>query len=106
MIEPPIPSAIVAPIDIGSGPGTARRASAPTIRPPTRSRMMKRSRPMRRPYYLGLGRRFGCGLQLPPQVLDLVPELGGVLETQLLGGGEHLLLELNHELLELGRRHS
>ena len=40
-------------------------------------------------------------VQLAAQLLDLVAELGRVLEPQLLGRGEHLLLERDHELLEL-----
>src|SRR3954465_5254651 len=45
------------------------------------------------------------GVQLAPQVADLVAELGRVLEAQLLGRGEHLLLELAHHRLDLVRRH-
>ena len=44
--------------------------------------------------------------ELAPQLLDLVAELGRVLEAELLGGGEHLLLERDHELLELVSRHA
>ena len=36
-----------------------------------------------------------------PQLLDLVAELRRVLEAQVLGGGEHLLLELDHQPLQL-----
>ena len=39
--------------------------------------------------------------ELAAQLLDLVAELRRVLEPQLLGGREHLLLERDHELLEL-----
>ena len=46
-------------------------------------------------------RRGGEGRQLPAQLLDLVAQLGRVLEAQLLGGREHLLLERDHELLHL-----
>ena len=46
----------------------------------------------------GLGQR----LELAPQLLDLVPQLGGVLEAELLGRREHLLLERDRELLHLG----
>src|SRR5579872_887290 len=45
------------------------------------------------------------GEQLATELLDLVAQLRGVLEAQLLGGGEHLLLELDHEALELLARH-
>src|SRR3954453_16256169 len=38
--DPPTPTRIVWPIDIGSRPGIARRPSAPTIRPVMTSRMM------------------------------------------------------------------
>src|SRR5947207_749028 len=44
-------------------------------------------------------------LEIPTQVLDLVAELRRVLEPQLLGGEVHLLLERDHELLELLARH-
>src|SRR5262249_8460837 len=47
------------------------------------------------------GRCLGERGQLAAQVLDLVAELGGVLEAELLRGGEHLLLERDHELLEV-----
>src|SRR3972149_7677136 len=44
--------------------------------------------------------------QLPAQLLDLVSELGGVLEAQLLGGRVHLLLEGDDEPLELPGAHA
>src|SRR3954452_598444 len=40
----------------------------------------------------------------PPQLADLVAQARGVLEAQVLGGGEHLLLELDDRLLHLGQR--
>src|ERR1035437_1085344 len=43
----------------------------------------------------------GQRLQLEPDVLDLVAQLGGVLEAELLGGGEHLLLQFDRQLLQL-----
>src|SRR5919201_635447 len=44
--EPARPSPIVAKMPMGSGPGSASRASAPTIRPQsTRTRMNQRVRP-------------------------------------------------------------
>ena len=43
--------------------------------------------------------------ELAPELLDLVPELRGVLEAQLLGGEVHLLLEGDDELVELVARH-
>src|SRR5436190_14581071 len=48
--------------------------------------------------------RPGGAVELVAEVLDLVPELRRVLEPQLLGRGEHLLLELDDQLLELLRR--
>src|SRR3954470_14356758 len=57
--EPPIPTRMVSPIDMGSRPGIARRPSAPTIRPVMTSRMMNVS--MRAPY---------------PNRADLSPPLG------------------------------
>ena len=42
-----------------------------------------------------------CGDELPAQVADLVTHAGRVLEAQLLGGREHLLLELDDRLLEI-----
>src|SRR3954468_16354280 len=41
MIEPPRPSPIVAYQGIGSGPGSERRARAPTMKPQTINPMMK-----------------------------------------------------------------
>ena len=41
--EPPIPIAVVIQIGIGSGPGTAKRASPPMMKPQTRIAMMKPS---------------------------------------------------------------
>ena len=43
------------------------------------------------------------GLELAAELLDLVTELRRILEAQLLGGGEHLLLELDDQLLHLVR---
>src|SRR4051794_37833274 len=45
-------------------------------------------------------------LQLPVQGLDLVAKLGGVLEAEVLGGGQHLLLQLHHGLADLLGRHA
>src|SRR5919202_4397762 len=101
MIEPARPSAIVIQIGIGSGPGTASRASAPTTRPHRSRKMMKPSVTPAR-----LSGSLGERVQLAPQILDLVPELGGVLEPQLLGRREHLLLERDHEPLELLGAHA
>src|SRR5690348_4805591 len=44
-------------------------------------------------------------LQLAPELLDLVAQLGRVLEAQLVGREEHLLLELDHRLRDLLGRH-
>ena len=44
-------------------------------------------------------------LERPPDLADLVAQAGGVLEAQLVGRGEHLLLELDDGPLELLRRH-
>src|SRR4051794_24591105 len=43
------------------------------------------------------------GVQLAPQVPDLVAQLGRVLEAQVLGRRQHLLLELHDRGLELLR---
>src|SRR3712207_1492645 len=59
------------------------------------------------------GDEFGRGLrlrrrgrvELSPEIADLVAELGRVLEAQVLGGGEHLLLELDDRRLDLRRGH-
>src|SRR3954466_11166852 len=45
-------------------------------------------------------------LQLPVESLDLVAELGGVLEAEVLRGGQHLLLQLHHRLADLLGRHA
>ena len=44
--------------------------------------------------------------QVAAELLDLVAQLRRVLEAQLLGRLEHLLLERDHELLELLARHA
>src|SRR5215216_3527778 len=49
--------------------------------------------------------RSGRLVELAPQLADLVAQLGRVLEAELLGGGEHLLLELHDRLLDLVRLH-
>jgi len=41
--EPPIPIAVVIQIGIGSGPGIAKRASAPMTKPEIKIAMMKPS---------------------------------------------------------------
>src|SRR6478672_2464501 len=46
------------------------------------------------------------GLELAAELLDLVPQLGRVLEAELLGGHVHLLLERDDELLQLLRAHA
>src|SRR5262245_32908285 len=57
---------------------------------------------LRRP---ALGRRLGERVQLAAQLLDLVAELRGVLEAELLCRDVHLLLERHDELLELLAAH-
>src|SRR5687768_18571590 len=79
---------------IGSGPGTARRARAPTMNPLTAARRTKVRTSM--PLH-GLAR----GGELATQRLDLVAQVLGVLEAQVLGRREHLLLERDQELVEL-----
>src|SRR4051795_739024 len=107
-----MPTRIVTIQPIGSEPGWNNRPSAPT-RAPT---MISHTQCMRSPFGVRERKRrsgaVGCARldggerhELPPQLLDLVPQLGGVLEAQLLRRGEHLLLELDHELLELLARH-
>src|ERR1700726_1901608 len=39
--------------------------------------------------------------QVAPQLAKLVPQLCRVLEAQVIGGGDHLLLQLDHHPLEL-----
>ena len=46
------------------------------------------------------------GVEVSAQLLDLVAELGGVLEPELLSRREHLLLELDDQLLDLLGRHA
>src|SRR3954464_9316208 len=59
-------------------------------------------------YLSRLSETSGCAerLQLAPQRLDLVTQLGCVLEAQIVGGEKHLLLQLHDRLLDLLRRHS
>src|SRR5262249_50433016 len=54
----------------------------------------------------GLGSRLFEGIQLAPELLALVAQLGCILEAQLLGCDVHLLLERDDELLELLARHA
>src|SRR4029077_18190657 len=89
---------------IGSGPGIASRASEPVINPETRiarTKLMWAS--SRRSSGRSLRRRERR--QLPAQLLDLVAQLGGILEAELLRGREHLELEVDDHLLELLARH-
>src|SRR5450756_2465703 len=44
-------------------------------------------------------------VELLAERLDLVAQLGGVLELELVGGLEHLGLEAGQQLLEVGARH-
>src|SRR3954447_20760245 len=55
----------------------------------------------RRPDAGRLGSGGGRGVELAAQIADLVAELRGVLEAQVLGCREHLLLELHDRALEL-----
>src|SRR5438105_3861414 len=53
-----------------------------------------------------LGRALGEGEELAAELLDLVPELRRILEPELLGGREHLLLEVDDEALYLAAAHA
>src|SRR5918997_4150274 len=82
---------------------TAACSAAGGVRPPPRACAASRDvapTAQLRGRLVGLRRE-----QLAAHVTDLVAHAGGVLEAQLLGGGEHLLLELDDRLLELGERH-
>src|SRR5262249_17725132 len=70
----------------------------------SRSRTTRRGLSGRSP--AKLRSRLGERGELAAELLDLIAELRRVLESELLGGGEHLLLERDHELLELGLVHS
>src|SRR5436189_287689 len=74
-------------------------AIAPPTAEPSRPLATRNSRSLSR----SLGRG---GHELAAEILDLVTQLRCVLEPQLLGRGEHLLLELDDQFLELARRHS
>src|SRR5437763_17204833 len=52
------------------------------------------------------GRALGEGEELAAELLYLVPELRGVLEPELLGRREHLLLEVDDAPLDLGAAHA
>src|SRR4051812_31935696 len=69
-------------------PRTAARSAASSL---TRGRLRRR--------LVALDLR-----ELAPQLADLVAQPRRVLEAQVLGGGEHLLLELDDRLLHLGER--
>src|SRR4051812_42208612 len=66
--EPPIPTRIVWPTDIGSRPGMARRPRAPTIRPVITSKMMNVI--MRGPYPIRAARSPDFGDQFRDRVDD------------------------------------
>src|SRR5436305_13458399 len=99
-IEPARPIDSVSQTGIGSGPGIASRASAPVTKPEKR---IARTKP--RFTASDARRRRALRRQVAAQLLDLVPELRRVLEPQLLGRLEHLLLERDHQLLEIVPRH-
>src|SRR6476469_5303598 len=99
-MEPLRPIAIVSQTGIGSGPGIVSRASEPVIHPEKRiARAKPRDTAACRRSRRGL--RGGDRSQLAEQLLDLVAQLGGVLEAELLRSGEHLELEVDDHLLEL-----
>src|SRR3954470_11304838 len=77
--------------------GRSRRARAYHSRTAARSSSSTTARLRRRLVALDVG-------ELPPQLADLVAQARGVLEAQVLGGGEHLLLKLDDRLLHLGER--
>src|SRR5512133_140185 len=75
-----------------------RAATARSSRePPRAAPRAPRARLRRRLVALDLG-------QLAPQLADLVAQARRVLEAEVLGGGEHLLLELDDRLLHLRER--
>src|SRR5215217_2400896 len=103
---------------IGSEPGWKSRPSAPTRAPTMIShiqcigvsffRCIEGETPGRpRWFRTSVRARLDRGQrkELAPQVLDLIAQLRGVLEPQLLRRREHLLLELHDELLEFLLRH-
>src|ERR1043166_1908133 len=96
--EPASPIATVSQTGIGSGPGTASRARPPVMKPEIRIRMTV---PSTGASILGRCRRARGRDELAPELLDLVAQLGRVLEAQFLRRGEHLLLELDDQPLEL-----
>src|SRR5262249_17736690 len=100
--DPTRPIATVSQTGIGSGPGTAQRARLPVMNP---NSMIIKTEPSTALKSLCRGLRSGRN-ELAAKIFDLVAQLGGVLEAELLGGGEHLLLELDDQLLELRRRHA
>src|SRR3954466_14553375 len=77
--------------------GRARREGAYHSGTAARSSSSTTARLRRRLVALDVG-------ELPPQLADLVAQARGVLEAQVLGGGEHLLLELDDRLLHLRER--
>src|SRR5215211_3904659 len=110
-------ASITSPNQNGSSPATGSRSAATTPTAPTGRERGARTRPTRcasrsctcrspEQPRRRLGRRFGRGLELAAQLLDLVSQLRCVLEPKLLRGGEHLLLERDDEALEFRRRHA
>src|SRR5206468_860905 len=86
----------------GPTPGSSRRPSASRGQPVAAPPRTKRGSPPRSPSGRGVRER---GLEIAAQVLDLVAQLGRVLEAQVLGGREHLLLELDDRALQLVSAH-
>src|SRR5579859_723009 len=100
--EPARPMATVSQMGIGSGPGTASRASAPVT---NADAMTPMTVPALTEAISNSGGRFLECVQLAAKLLDLVAQLRGVLEAELLRGDVHLLLERDDELVELGAVH-
>ena len=81
-------------LDEARGGGRWRRRAGRPLHP-------RRGRPGPSPG----GSRLGADrVQIRPQLLELVADPSRLFEAEIVGGGEHLLFELDHEPLELLRR--
>src|SRR3954452_24993535 len=101
-----MPIAMVSNIPIGSLPGWMSRPSAPTMAPTMMSQTQCMATVYRASRSAKRDSRLGERLELAAELLDLVAQPRCVLEAQLLGGDEHLLLERDRELLELLAGHA
>src|SRR4051812_31824027 len=94
-----------APANAESTPSSSRTPAGSSGSSASRISSLSASGTRKEMRFTSVGGRGRRRVQLAPQVADLVAQLGRVLEAQLLRRREHLLLQLAHHLLDLGRLH-